>query len=183
MQKKVFGIGFHKTATSSLGSALSILGYRVCGAVGVRDPDIESNVYALVDKNAAMYDAFHDHPWSVTYKYLDKKYPDSNFILTIRNDEDWLASALAHFGSADTPMRQWVYGEGHPEGNEALYLARYRQHEHEVRDYFQDRPAKLLVMDITSGDAWPALCNFLDKPFPADEFPFKNSASARDINV
>ena len=31
MKTKVFGIGFHKTATTSLAKALSYLGYRVTG--------------------------------------------------------------------------------------------------------------------------------------------------------
>ena len=36
----MFGIGFHKTGTSSLGRALSMLGYRVADVQGVWDQDI-----------------------------------------------------------------------------------------------------------------------------------------------
>ncbi|MYB38984.1 MAG: hypothetical protein F4Y26_16695 [Gammaproteobacteria bacterium] len=39
-EPKVFEIGFDKTGTKSLGAALGILGYRVCGPVGAKDPDI-----------------------------------------------------------------------------------------------------------------------------------------------
>jgi hypothetical protein len=39
-RSKVFGIGFHKTGTSSLGRALSMLGYRVADVQGVWDQDI-----------------------------------------------------------------------------------------------------------------------------------------------
>lgn len=45
---KIFCIGFHKTGTKSLGTALDILGYRVCGPVGVKDPDIAKNVLPLI---------------------------------------------------------------------------------------------------------------------------------------
>ncbi|MBV1907095.1 MAG: hypothetical protein KUG75_13550, partial [Pseudomonadales bacterium] len=179
MQKKVFGIGFHKTATSSLGIALSMLGYRVCGAIGVRDDDIQSSVFSLIDGYVSDYDAFQDNPWPVCYEYLNTHYPDSLFILTVRDEQDWLASSVAHFGHKDTPMREWIYGVGHPEGNEALYLARYQQHQREVKNYFSTSPEKLLIMDITQGDGWPKLCKFLDKTLPEEKFPFENSRSSR----
>lgn len=179
MQKKVFAIGFHKTATSSLGSALTILGYRVCGAVGVRDPDIQTNANSLIDEHVAHFDAFQDNPWAVQYQYLDNKYPDNLFILTVRDEKDWFASALAHFGSEDTPMRKWIYGVGHPAGNEAIYLARYQQHIRAVKQYFQNRKAQLLIMDITAGDAWSVLCDFLGKDIPTAKFPFENAMLQR----
>src|SRR5215472_9937783 len=39
MKTKVFGIGFHKTATTSLAKALSYLGYRVTGPNWVDNPN------------------------------------------------------------------------------------------------------------------------------------------------
>lgn len=32
------------------------------------------------------YNAFHSEPWTQFYKELDLKYPDSKFILTIRDE-------------------------------------------------------------------------------------------------
>jgi len=47
MQTKVFGIGFHKTATTSLAKALSYLGYRVTGPNWVYDPNPAEKVYKM----------------------------------------------------------------------------------------------------------------------------------------
>ena len=40
-RRKVFGIGFHKTATSSLGKALEELGYKVSQGFGFDGSDVE----------------------------------------------------------------------------------------------------------------------------------------------
>ena len=179
---KVFGIGFHKTATTSLKLALEHLGYRVSGPDGVNDPDIATRVIDLVEQRAARFDAFQDNPWPIVYRHLDERFPGSRFILTIRPVEKWIASQLRHFGEAETPMRRWIYGDhaGSPAGNEAIYTARYNQHNAEVMAYFRDRPDDLLVMDVTAGDGWEKLCPFLGRPVPSIGFPHANKGSARD---
>ncbi len=35
----------------------------------------------------AQYDAFQDNPWPIIYKGLDVKYPDSKFILMLRDPD------------------------------------------------------------------------------------------------
>jgi hypothetical protein len=100
--KKAFGIGFHITGTSSLATALAMLGYRVTGGFGVDDPNIEKNVYRIAGKLVQRYDAFQDNPWTVLYKFLDKIYPQSKFILTIRDTRSWLNSIVKHFGKNET---------------------------------------------------------------------------------
>lgn len=180
--QKVFCIGFHKTGTSSLGSALKILGYSVTGPNGVRDPNISSNVYAMAYELVERYDAFQDNPWPLLYRDLDKRYPGSKFILTLRQPEQWIRSQVRHFGTRETPMRRWIYGKGSPEGNEAIYLERFEAHNTEVLSYFRDRPNDLLVMDVTSFDGWPQLCSFLDVAIPPVPFPHANSADKRMDN-
>ena len=176
---KIFVVGFHKTATSSLGAALATLGYRVCVGVGIRDPNIANNAIKLVDSLTDRYDAFEDNPWPILYQHLDERNPGSRFILTLRSPEAWLDSVVAHFGREDTPMRTWIYGVGHPQGNEQVYLDRYQRHLDEVREYFQDRLGDLLVMDITQGDGWSKLCAFLEREPPAVPFPHLNSRTER----
>ena len=70
-------------------------------------------------------------------------------------------------------MRRWIYGLGTPRGNEATYLARYRRHNAEVREYFADRN-DLLVLDLERGHGWPELSAFLDAPVPEAPFPHLN---------
>ena len=45
------------------------------------------------------------------------------------------------------------------------------EHERRVRAYFADRPDDLLVIDISAGEGWEALCPFLGVPVPDKPFP------------
>lgn len=185
---KVFGIGFHKTGTTTLGRALELLGYNVChGAAPVRhalghrrmiELLSDSNVDEILEV-AERYDAFEDNPWFVLYRELDAHFPGSRFILTIRNDDSWLASALRYYGNSESDLRWWIYGVGSPVGNESTFLERYRRHNIDVSEYFRDRPRDLLVVDWETGDGWPQLSAFLDRPAPDIAFPHVNRSHDR----
>ena len=179
MKPKIFCIGFHKTGTTSLEMALRRLGYRVAGSFGTRDPDIADKVHELAYAKAAEFDAFEDNPWPVLYKELDERFPGSKYILTRKHAENCIRSQVKDFASSETPMRRWIYGEnaGCPEGNEAIYVARYERHNSEVLDYFKDRPGDLLVMDIPQDADWTRLCEFLGHEVPDEPFPHANKAS------
>lgn len=179
---KVFGIGFHKTATTSLGAALRRLGYRHCPPIAVGDPTFEGARSRALGQ-LGRYDAFEDNPWPLLFEELDRRCPGSRFVLTLRPLEEWIASVTRHFGTRDTRLREWIYGVGHPVGNEAVYLERHRRHVEEVRRYFQSRPDDLLVLRITEGEGWPQLCRFLGHPIPIDAFPRENSARRRSVTA
>lgn len=177
---KIFGIGFHKTGTSSLAEALSRLGFSVTGPNGKEDPNISQNALDLIKDLVPRYDAFQDNPWPVMYREVDRLYPGSKFILTVRPPEDWIRSVMRHFSGSTTPMREWIYGFGDPEGHESAYLDTYNRHNREVLEYFTNRPEDLLVMRITEGEGWEVLCPFLRLPTRATaDFPHQNSARAR----
>ncbi|MDB5506217.1 MAG: hypothetical protein JWR75_855 [Devosia sp.] len=176
---KVFGIGFHKTGTSSLGEALTRLGYRVAGPFGAHDPDIANSALPQALALAERRDAFQDNPWPMLFREMDAAFPGSRFVLTIRPEAAWLSSMLAYFGTRSTPMRDWIYGVGSPVGNEAVYLERYQRHEREVRSYFANRPADMLVLRLTEGEGWRELCGFLELPAPELPFPHSNPAGER----
>ena len=175
--KKVFGIGFHKTGTTSLTRALKILGYKVTGPDGAHNPNIALEVNNLIFDLAEKHDAFQDNPWPLFYKELDIKYPGSKFILTLRPTEKWINSLTKHFGTKITPMREWIYGTGFgcPVGNEKRYIRRYEQHNKEVIEYFSQRPDDLLIFNLTEGDGWEKLCSFLNEPLQTSKFPHENS--------
>ncbi|MFW9788625.1 MAG: sulfotransferase family protein [Candidatus Thorarchaeota archaeon] len=177
---KIFGIGFHKTGTTSLAEALKILGYTVTGPNGVRNPNIATEVLDIAADLVARYDAFQDNPWPIIYKELDVRYPGSKFILTIRPPEDWIRSAVRHFGTTNTAMREWIYGVGHPAGHEDIYINRFNKHNRDVQEYFKDRPDDFLVMNLPAGDGWEKLCRFLGKELPDVDFPFANKAQDRE---
>jgi hypothetical protein len=54
-----------------------------------------------------------------------------------------------------------------------------RERNEEIIHYFENRKSKLLVMDITKGDGWDKLCNFLNKSIPNKPFPHKNIGKYR----
>ncbi len=184
-KKKVIGVGFHKTGTTTLDSALQTLGYKVLGvrkdlASKLLDNDIER-----VLKKTESYDAFQDNPWPLLYKELDKKYPNSKFVLTIRDENKWINSVVNHFGNNNTDMRRWIYGIGHPKGNEEIYLKRYKNHNRDVLKYFSERKEDLLVVEWEKGDKWKELCDFLDEPVPEEAFPHANKGnySKKKLNL
>jgi hypothetical protein len=50
----------------------------------------------------------------------------------------------------------------------------YETHERSVREYFRERPADLLVLDICAGEGWERLCPFLGCEIPDTPFPRAN---------
>lgn len=111
---KVFGIGLNKTGTTSLGACLERLGYRTkgCSKKLTRGLLLDGN-YEDTNYTVENYDAFQDWPWPLIYQYLDKNWPGSKFVLTLRKDpEKWLKSLKRHSLIA-SPMpwdRRYAYG-------------------------------------------------------------------------
>lgn len=179
---KIFGIGFHKTGTSSLKEALQILGFSVRGAFGNDRPDISEKAWDMARRLIPRYDAFEDNPWPLLYELLDQHYDDSKFILTVRDPDSWIKSVTKHFSGYETPMRQWIYGYGDPAGHEALYLDRYHRHNQEVIEHFSGREGKdFLILRLTEGEGWEKLCPFLGVESPGDiPIPHRNRAKQRE---
>ena len=180
---KVFCIGFQKTGTTSLESALKILGYRVKSVFGRELPiEILRRDYVRMGLQIARdYDAVQDMPWPLMYRELDTAFPGSKFILTWREPDRWLKSIVSHFGANPNVLQQLTYGDDapFPVGHEDHYRQVYEAHNAEVRAYFRDRPADLLEINLSHGDGWEKLCAFLAMPVPGVPFPRENSAQAR----
>ena len=179
---KVFGIGMHKTGTSSLGRALELLGYRSCmGANALRANLGEEKMmnslfagnYDEIFEFADNYSAFNDLPWCLLYKELDSHFPNSQFILTIRDEKDWLQSCIKYFKNTSSVFRLWVYGVPNPLNNEKVFLDRYLKHNKEVINYFKGRK-NFLVLDINDEDKWNKVSFFLKKTKPSVSFPHIN---------
>jgi hypothetical protein len=195
--RKVFCIGFHKTGTTSLGKALQHMGLRVCnhktiGGKGKRHLlDLcKQNKWREIKKTYIdKFDAFEDTPWPVIYKHVYGMFPGAKYILTLRDSEKWLQSVVNHFGSRETDIRKWIYGEDHgaPLGSESTYLQRFESHVKEVVDFSSKTAGMdLLKLDICKGEGWNCLLSFLNKgrltPFAAPSVPFPR-ANVRLGNV
>ena len=176
---RVFCVGWHKTGTTTIGLALIKLGFSVVGCrLDMVHPLRRGDIDQVIEL-AGRFDAVQDVPWAALFKELDMRYPGSKFILTERRPNSWLDSASRHFASTPIPLHEWLYGEGELKGNEAIYLARYQEHNAAVKGYFTNRPNDLLVLDFERGDGWEQLCAFLRVPMPDAGFPHENKSAAK----
>ncbi|MBI2280246.1 MAG: hypothetical protein HYU68_06110 [Bacteroidetes bacterium] len=174
MKQKVFGLGFHKTGTSSLASALHVLGYKVCGEQNkLAENLINGNIQTFIDI-AINYDGFEDDPWHLLYKEMDEAFPNSKFILTDRDVDSWYKSCLNHFYEDTTLIRNFMYGDGRPNGNEENFKNVYLKHQADVIDYFKDRPNDFIIINFTKGEGWEKLCPFLGVEIPNIPIPHAN---------
>jgi hypothetical protein len=175
---KIFGIGFHKTGTSSLREALKILGYNVCPeelAYRFRKQVAAGVVLELLDL-ADSFDAFEDSPWnySEVYKVLDEAYPEAKFILTVRNTDTWFDSILrwANFCNSNHDLSFYsTVGCSILKENEEQIKRKFEDCNLSTIIYFSERSNKLLVLDFELGSGWTELCEFLQKPIPSLPFP------------
>ena len=121
------------------------------------------------------------------YPQLDEEYPNSKFIYTERDIEDWIPSVKQKLCRAhDVPKEMEFKGRsrhfiraacyGTIQYNESVFRHRWRTHQLSVMDYFKDKD-NLLVMNICEGDGWEKLCPFLGKEIPGVEFPHRNARS------
>ncbi len=184
---KVFCIGLNKSGTSSLHLAFQKLGLK---SVHFTD-DNGTNIKDLIKNNhnkgykllngIEQYDAYSDwnHPSTNTlFKDIDKQYLNSKFILNTRNLEDWLLSRETHVKRLKNlselqkqyPKSPW-YGI-----DKNAWKIEYHEHHNSVLDYFKGRESDLLVFDVTKGDEWNKLCDFLKLEVPKIKFPRTNTA-------
>lgn len=167
----IFGIGLGRTGTTSLTEAIGILGYKTRKYLPLR-----------LLGNIKKYDFVGDMPIQILYRYLDRTFPKSKFILTIRDITSWLES-IENF------WRKNPSAAGYPENidlyrnmlyrttvydKELLKKSFYRHHKNVFRHFYRNK--NFLMMDIISGDAWEILCPFLNKSIPDEPFPHLNAS-------
>ena len=184
---KVFGIGLNKTGTSSLHSALELLGHR---SLHGGDLDTHERMMRAIDDGKPMLSYLDPAPDAVCdvlaityYFYLaDRQYPDSKFILTLRDIDEWLDSRRRHVernqrmkearqlrrAVPERRLRPVDGGVPAPRGSRARL--------------FRGRPGDLLAFRPTDGK-WEPLCAFLGHDVPDVPFPWENrDRSGRAVN-
>ena len=174
-----FGIGWHKTGTTSLTEAFKLL--------GMKARHHPFSMYREYKAGATRFDAFEDNAFvcdaivHVIYRELDRHYPGSKFIMTTRPLENWLESVKTHFQKGNAARDDLQGGTLWDHNNEARHVHgihemmygrrtfnaaamrdRYLQHEAGILAYFKDRADDLLVMDIENKESfnWESLCDF-----------------------
>ena len=165
-KSKIFCIGLSRTGTTSLHRILLDLGFKsvhFCDFLIDDKPDFSK----CID-----FDAFGDTPIPLLYKDLDYKYPNSKFIITIRQKQGWLKSMKWMLSEGN---RVWEWDEQIHSYHERLYGTRvydeeilskkWEEFHREVFKYFSKSPNKLLKIKLEDNFDIHAICKFLDLPY------------------
>ncbi len=164
---KIFCIGFNKTATTSVETAFSEMGFKVGShkLAAMLTEEVCDGRYDRLINFCKTSDAFQDEPFSLPdiYKVLDKNFPNSKFILTIRDNEEQWYNSLCKFHTKllsedktrlpnERELESWQYiYEGylfmsHKKRfpckklyDKNFYQAIYLKHIQDVKNYFSDR--------------------------------------------
>ena len=205
MTGKIFGIGFNKTGTTSLAAALEQLAYRVAPqapAVCLFEEVFLRQEYRQLFAFCEEYDAFQDIPFSLpkVFRALDRHFPGSRFILTVRASADAWFDSLWRFQTKEYGERyglpptlevmrsrplgtDFIVYKAHCLVFEAVeyglwnrehYQSIYERHNQDVRDYFCKRKSDFLEIEIGAPDAYTKLCTFLGHPSLQSRMPHLN---------
>jgi len=168
MRTKIWCLGLSRTGTSTLTEILKQVGLNHIHYPSDRDMFGGEN------------DGCGDIPVIPVYKKLDKEYPNSKFIYTIRDKDDWLKSMDPYLerkkdwnqASRQVHIREMVYGKAFFDYD--TYSEAYDKHDQDVMEYFKWRPYDFLVLDIIGGDKPKKLFEFLGIDYYPEEFPHYN---------
>jgi ABC-type polysaccharide/polyol phosphate transport system ATPase subunit len=173
---KIFGVGRDRNGPSRIAPVLAELGYTIGSEKEARllvEPWSRRNFTSLVE-TARAADFYEGVPFSLdfTYAALDRAYPRSKFILTVREDPgEWYDEFIAvhrrmvETETVPTPFQLkecnlvrpgWLwrlmhlaYGMDDQVGyDREAFIQKYLDHQKAVIDYFRHREGALLVVDI-----------------------------------
>ncbi|MFK7889530.1 MAG: sulfotransferase [Granulosicoccus sp.] len=177
MTPRVVGIGLNKTATKSLAQCMEAIGYwnkSYClHAFTLYQQKNWPALFDIMDN----YNSFEDWPWPLMYREIEQHYPDARFILTTRASPDIWYRSLCKMAVRMGPLSQFekhIYGYSMPQGRREEHLQFYNRHNAEVREYFADKPGKLLEVCFDEGVQMSTLCTFLDAPENDFQVPHEN---------
>jgi hypothetical protein len=113
----VFGLGLSRTGTRSLTEALRLLGWDT-----VHYP-VDADTLRTLERGDARFallehrDGITDITVSRYYEALDRNWPGSKFILTVRDRDAWLASCREHWGRNSATARERENGQENGQGS------------------------------------------------------------------
>jgi hypothetical protein len=201
---KIFCIGFGKTGTTSMEYLLQQFGFTLGNQAVAEILSEDWTVHKRTDRIIPFChtaDAFQDAPFGYPglFAELDKAFPDSKFLLTVRNSSDEWFESLVRFhtkkfsSDPDRPpneedlanalyrfkgfMLRQTKNRGYLEGglyNPVTYKECYQTHNKQVEEYFSQRPNDFLKINVGVKEDFQRLCDFLHVKTNITGFPWKN---------
>ncbi len=111
------------------------------------------------------------------YEHLDRQFPESFFILTERDPENWWRSVERWLTT--THKHSWRKHRNYLKHlkveklEKTLCIDAYNTYNRDAKNYFKDRN-DFLAIDFERGEGWEELCDFLGRPVPGIPFPHDN---------
>jgi hypothetical protein len=199
---KIFCIGCNKTGTTSLYDEFKRNGYSMGNqneAEYLLNDYVTGNFDKII-KYCESADVFQDVPFSFqnTYRYLDAAYPNSKFILSVRNSADEWYDSLVYFhlyrhnrGTVPTAeqlqtnpyrYRGWmweamngVYGTTEKDPYDKTILTNYyNKHNEDTMEYFKDRPNDFIKINLADADSYSKFKTFMGIENEFEKFPHSN---------
>jgi hypothetical protein len=214
--ERVFCLSMQRTGTTSVGQFFKDFGLSWAGwnhdklndwSKACYDGDFEK-VFSSPDFTKS--NAFEDSPWFFPefYKVLYHRFPNSKFILFIRDSDKWFDSMVSHSnnnilgrarGHTKIYRRELEYFNllGSNRFNDELentlgtdkimklsemrdhYINIYNRHNIEVQDFFERHsPASLIVCKLEAPEKWQKLGDFLNVSVPTDYGTHQNRSDS-----
>ena len=209
-KQKIFCIGQNKTGTTSLLKTFQDLGFiaaRETESAKLLDSYLAKD-FDHIAKFCKRAQVFEDVPFSLPelYKELDKAYPNSKFILTVRdNSEQWYKSVVKFlsklFGKGSIPTvedfknakyieKGWAWKlfremYSTPESdlfNKEKLIEKYEDHNKKVVEYFVDKD-NLLILNLAEEGSYQKFCHFIGLESNQKSFPWVHKTESMEVRL
>lgn len=190
----IFNIGFSNSGTTSLTDALNILGFPSIHCTtdnSVWSEDNKNLLENIIIKNISnnkklfypidkKFIGFSDFKGERYFKDLYHQYPNSKFIFTTRNIENWIKSRV----DLERILRPHNFNtiENEQKLIHRLITSYYRNMQ-EITNFFKNKEHIFLKIDICNGEGWNKLCKFLNVNIPKVSFPHHNKNNSKNNNM
>jgi hypothetical protein len=174
---KYICIGQPKTGTKTIAKIFNLLNFKVNNnPLCFNDNEdfimLDNNIsYYTNDSilkchnNIETFEAFHDYPYSFNYEYINNNFSDSKFILTIRDSDKWFNSLINYQhipNSTNKNLLKKLYGYNIVSlENKTDVISKYNEYNTNIIKYFDDKPCKLIILDLTKDNIKNKLNDFL----------------------
>ena len=200
---KYFCVGRNKTGTTSMKKAFEELGFIVGDQIEaeiIAGKDVFSGRYSKLIDYCKTAEVFQDIPFSIysTIEHVDKAFPNSKFILTVRDGPDQWYQSLTEFhkkiygNGGALPDCKELAKEKYPGSglkinvmkvhgtdkkdpyNKEIMCSHYNYHNRYVIDYLKNRPDDLLVINLSEQGAYQKFLKFVGVESSGTSFPWEN---------